>query len=100
MIKHIVLFKLKDSFTADERTEALKKVKRNFESLIEKIQEIHFYEVGINISESPKAWDVAINSEFKSLEDLKKYSDHPAHRKAVEYNSQFSQDRVVVDYEF
>lgn len=100
MIKHIVMFKLKSSIPDVERNKVLMKVKANFEALKNEIKEIAFYEVGINISESPVAYDYIINSEFKTQEDLQIYSKHPAHIKAVEFNRQFSDNRIVVDYNF
>ena len=100
MIKHIVMFKLKSSITAVERNKVLMKVKANFETLKNEIQEIAFFEVGINISESPAVFDYIINSEFKTQEDLQAYSKHSAHIKAVEFNRQFSDQRTVVDYNF
>lgn len=100
MIKHIVMFKLKEYNNNIEKLETAKKVKLNFESLIGKINEIVSYEVGINISTSPASFDVVINSDFNNIEELKKYTDHPEHRKAVKYNKQFSVEKVVVDYEY
>lgn len=99
MIKHIVMFKLKSSILETERDSVLDKIKKNFESLKSQIPEIKFFEVGLNISESPVAFDYVINSEFNSVEDLKIYSKHPAHVKAVEFNRQYSDTRHVVDYE-
>ncbi|NOZ47650.1 MAG: Dabb family protein [Chlorobi bacterium] len=98
MIKHIVMFKLKPTQTIFEKEKVAEKVKLNFESLKAKIKEIHSYTVGINISKSPSAFDVVVDSTFKSEEDLKTYSKHPEHIKAVEFNSKFSSEKVVVDY--
>jgi phenylalanyl-tRNA synthetase alpha subunit len=92
------MFKLKESIEPNERENVLNKVKENFESLKNKISEIRFFEVGINISESPVAFDYIINSEFDNIDDLKTYSKHPAHIKAVEFNRQYSDSRIVVDY--
>lgn len=94
------MFKLKPSIEQKDRNSILENVKLNFEKLVEKIPEIIFYEVGINISDSPAAYDYIINSEFASMEDLKKYSKHPAHIEAVEFNRQYSDSKTVVDYQF
>ena len=99
MIKHFVMFQVIDYMDELDKKRKALKIKSIFENLPEKIKEITFYEVGINISSSPNAYDVIINSEFDSLEDLKTYSAHPAHRAAVEENARISKIKAVVDYE-
>jgi len=98
MIRHIVMFKLKEFNSEEEKLAAAQKVKANFIALRQIISEIISYEVGINIGNSLNSYDIVINSEFKSLEDLKKYQAHPAHLSAVEFNSAFSINKVVGDY--
>lgn len=98
MIRHIVMFRLKPTIELHERENILKLVKNNFEKLVDKIPGIKFYEVGINISTSPVAYDYVINSEFESVADLEIYSTHQAHVEAVKFNRQYSDTRIVVDY--
>jgi len=100
MIKHLVMFKLKEFDSAEEKMAAAQKVKINFLELKNRIKEIISYEVGINIVNSPSSYDIVINSEFDSLENLLKYQKHPAHIAAVNFNSAYSINKVVVDYEY
>jgi len=93
------MFRLKQSIEPHERENTLKLVKKNFEKLKNKIPVIKFFEVGINISTSPVAYDYVINSELDSLADLEIYSNHPAHTEAVKFNRQYSDTRIVVDYQ-
>ncbi len=98
MIRHIVMFKLRKFDSVEEKLASAQKIRANFLDLKNFINEIISYEVGINIVNSPKSFDIVINSEFKNLEDLKKYQEHPAHLSAVALNSEFSVNKVVVDY--
>ena len=98
MIRHIVLFKLKDSQSEQERNESLNLLKINLENLKTKIKEIQFFEVGINIASSPNSYDLGLNSEFISMEDLEKYRVHPDHKKVLELVKQYTKERVAVDY--
>ena len=48
MVKHIVLFKLKDEVPAEEKLEVMTKIKEAIEALPAKISVIHKVEVGMN----------------------------------------------------
>ena len=47
-----------------------------------------------------QSYDVVLVSEFKSLEDLNIYANHPEHLKAGEFVGKVREDRIAVDYEF
>ncbi len=95
MIKHIVSFKLKE----DSKDKA-GLIKQELDSLPSKISQIKYFEVGINISDSPAAYDIVLISEFESVEDLDIYRMHPEHRKAVDLINLYRIDSMVVDYKF
>ena len=99
MIRHIVLFKIKDFSSEDERKEAAEKVLFNFRSLIGEIPQLRRYKVERDISCTNDSYDVIIDSDFDSREDLLAYKNHPAHQFAVEQNRQWCSKKVVVDYE-
>ncbi len=94
MVRHIVFFKLpKDSkVTVDELKEKLLNMKDKIEVLLD-------LEVGVNFSESPRAFDLALVTDFKTKEDLKTYSTHPVHLPVVEWIKENSIETKVVDYE-
>ena len=62
MIKHIVMWKLKDN----NKEENAKKIKTMLEGLKSEIKEIEEIEVGININKSDASMDVCLVSVFKS----------------------------------
>jgi len=96
MIKHIVMIKLKEN----DRAENAKKVKQELENLKGKIDEIKHYEVGLNISESPAAYDLVLVSEFLTLETLEIYRENPEHQKVLKFLRSVTESTAVVDYEF
>ena len=63
MVKHIVLFKLKDEAPADEKLAAMNSFKAAIEALPAKISVIRKIEVGLNINPA-EAWSIALYSEI------------------------------------
>jgi quinol monooxygenase YgiN len=98
MIKHIVMWRLKDSAGGCSKGENAKKLKTLLESLKGKIAEIKHIEVGIHFNESESSSDVVLYSEFNSKEAIEAYQKHPEHLKAVEFVKQVCEERRVVDY--
>lgn len=99
MIKHIVMWRLKDFAKGTDKTGNAEKIKEMLESLRGKIKEIAHIEVGINIIKSDNASDVVLYSEFNGREDLNAYQKHPEHSKIVQFVAEVCTERRVVDYE-
>jgi len=95
MVKHIVMWKIKDGFNKDEIYE---QIKEKVLSLKEFIPEIKHIEVGRNITSSINAYDVVLYSEFDSKEDMDTYLVHPEHVKVADFIKTVISDRKVVDY--
>jgi hypothetical protein len=100
MIRHIVLFKIKDFSSESERTEAIQNVLVTFRSLVGQIPQIRQFRVEPDCIKSPSSCDVVIDSVFDSIEDLKAYQAHPAHLDAVALNRQWSESKISGDYFF
>jgi hypothetical protein len=101
MIKHIVMWKLKDFAEGGTKAENARKIKQLLEGLKDSIKEIRRVEVGLNISaiESIDAFDVVLNIEFDNVEDLKAYQKHPEHLRVGDFIGKVRLERKVVDYE-
>ncbi len=99
MIKHIVMWRLKEQAEGATKEENAQKMKQMLEALKGMISEIVQIEVGINRLESPAAYDVVLYSEFANLEGLNAYQIHPEHEKCKEFIGKIVSDRAVVDYE-
>ena len=94
MVKHIVLFKLKDEVPADKKLTAMKE----FKALPAKISVIRKIEVGLNMNPG-ETWSIALYSEFDTLDDVKFYATHPEHVAAGKLIADVKENRACVDYE-
>jgi len=99
MIKHVVMWKLKDSAEGAAKAENARTMKAGLEALKNVIPEIRLLEVGINGKEGPDSFDIVLCSEFLNWEDLDRYQNHPEHRKLAEFVSKIRSERRFVDYE-
>jgi len=99
VVKHIVMWKLKDSHNGESKSEIIDHVKKILEELTTKIREIVELEVGVNFNPSEAAYDVVLYSVFNSREDLEIYQKHPDHLNVAGYISDVRTERTVVDYE-
>lgn len=98
MIKHIVLFKLKSFDSEAEKQAKMDEIKIRLESLIQIIPELKKIHVGLNCNPAEK-WDVVLETEFSTMDDLNTYANHPRH---VEISKNVigpvKEDRACVDY--
>jgi hypothetical protein len=100
MIRHIVLFKLREFSTPDEKKKAAEIVSAELLKLKKQIHFIREFESGINITMDESAYDWALNSSFASTDDLKAYQAHPDHQAFIQFNKDYSVKKVVIDYEY
>ena len=78
MVKHIILWQLKDELTEDERAKAKADIKEGLEGLsgqIPGLVEIRVYTEGLDSSNA----DLMLDSAFEDETSLKGYAVHPAH---------------------
>jgi hypothetical protein len=101
MIHHIVLWKLDDTYSSNEKTEIKKQLKDKLLNLLHYIDELRSIEVNFN-SENAVAdnFDIILDTKFDSIQDLKKYQIHPDHIKVAEYLKTLKLKRASIDYEY
>lgn len=99
MVKHIVLFKLKESLSDNEKACVMKNFKTAIEALPAVIGCIRKVFVGMNLNPDER-WDICLESEFDTLEDVHFYASHPAHLAAAGLLKDVKADRACVDYDF
>ena len=92
MIKHIVMWKLRDKADAAN-------IKMRLEALNGKIPGLLKIEVGIDFLASEQSADVVLYSELESREALEVYQQHPEHLAVVPIVKAAAIARTVVDYE-
>ncbi len=93
MVKHIVLYKLKDKANADQLIVW-------FKSMIGKIDVLKSLTAGKNVIESDRSYDVALVCEFDSIEDLNIYAEHPVHLPVKAYVKTVVTESHSVDFEY
>ena len=98
MLKHIVMFKLKERAEGSDRPTNIKALQEKLEALPAQIKEIKFFEVGINSIETSVAYDMVLVSEFESKEALFSYQKQPEHVLVANFVGKVCESRVVVDY--
>ncbi|WP_300729642.1 Dabb family protein [uncultured Bacteroides sp.] len=99
MVKHIVLFKLKETLSQEEKADVMNRFKSAIEALPATIPFIRRIHVGLNINPAEQ-WDICLDSEFDTLEDVKAYAVHPAHVAAAGILKDAKDGRACTDYEF
>jgi hypothetical protein len=99
MLHHIVMFKFSETPGSDQKEKNKLEVKNRLEELPAKIDVIRSMEVGINIVQRARAFDLVLIATFDNLQDLEKYRVHPAHQEFVAYVSQLREQAASVDYE-
>lgn len=98
MIKHIVMIRLMEAGSPEEKLENGRKLKAAIEGLLGKIPELLSMEVGKNLSTKASAYDLVLTSTFDSMETLETYRVHPEHQKVVELLHEVMESTAVVDY--
>lgn len=78
MVKHIILWTLKDELSAEEKEQVKKGIKEGLEGLAGKIPGMIDIKVNINGLASSNA-DLMLDSTFENEDALKGYAVHPEH---------------------
>ena len=94
MIRHIVMFKIKDEFK-DEIPQLVK----NFYGMKGKIEGMVSLEAGADFLHSDRSYDVALITEFVSHEALDAYQSHPVHLPVKKRMGEVRISSVACDYE-
>lgn len=99
MIRHIVMWKLKDGAEGASKEKNAQKLKLILEGLRTNIDEISAVEVGIQInSEGDEALDVVLICDFETELDFQMYTRNAHHQKAISFIETVAEERFYVDY--
>ena len=99
MIKHVVMWRLKDEAEGASKEDNAKIMKEKLMNLVGVIEEIKHFEVGLNYEKSDMAFDIVLYSVYEDQEALDRYQVHPEHKKVGAFIKAVTCERVVVDYE-
>ena len=99
MIKHVILWTLKNEYSEEEKAQIKLGIKQNLEGLLGKIPGLSEIKVNINGLSSSNA-DLMLDSTFENVEALKNYAVHPEHVHVADtYVRPFTATRSCLDFE-
>ena len=99
MLKHIVMWKLKEQAeAADKATNALK-MKALLDACANLVPGMHAFEVAIAKAGLEATYDVVLYSEFESSAVLAAYQKHPDHVALKPFFAAVVEGRQCMDYE-
>ena len=99
MVKHIILWQLKDELTADEKVLIKSGIKEGLESLMGKIDGLVVIKVESDGLESSNA-DIMLYSVFENEAALKSYAVNPAHVQVADTKVRpYTKTRLCLDFE-
>ena len=99
MVKHIILWQLKDSLTEEEKRQVKLEIKEGLEGLAGQIPGLLEIKVNIDGLSSSNA-DLMLDSSFTDEAALKGYAVHPKHVAVADGKVRpYTANRVCLDYE-
>lgn len=99
MVRHVILWKLKETLSNEEKEKVTQEIKENLEALVGVVPGL----ISMDIIRQPLASssaDVMMDSLMESEEALKEYQTHPEHVKVADtYVRPFTEVRMCMDFE-
>ena len=94
MIRHIVLFKIKEEFKAE-----IPDMVERFYAMKGKIEGMVSLEAGADFLHSERSYDLALITEFETREAFDAYQTHPVHMPVKKRMHEVRSASVACDYE-
>jgi quinol monooxygenase YgiN len=98
VIRHIVMWKLKESAEGATREENLVKLKALLESCRNLVPGTLRLEVGVAEAGLASTYDIALVSDFTDKAALDAYQDHPDHAPVKQFAKAVAESRQCVDH--
>lgn len=99
MVKHVIIWTLKDTLSSEEKNSVKKDIKAELEALMGAIDGL--VDISVQIDRLPSSnGDLMLDSTFKDEAALKAYATHPAHVAVADtYVRPFTAIRSCIDFE-
>ena len=94
MIRHIVLFKIKDEYKKE-----IPQLVQNFYGMKGKGEGMIHLEAGADLLHSERSYDIALTTDFDSMESLNAYQSHPVHLPVKARMHEVRSASVACDFE-
>jgi len=94
MVKHIVMFKLKEK--SSDNLNALASALNGMKGQIETLS---FLEVGEDFKNTDRSFDLVLTTHFENRQGLEAYAGHEVHQPVIQLARSLCSQTVVVDYE-
>ncbi|CAL8474068.1 Dabb family protein [Caballeronia sp. S22] len=99
MVRHIVMWKLKENAEGASRAENAEKLKAKLETCRSIVKGQGHFEVGTAQPGFACTYDVVLVSDFDDHAALEAYQVHPKHQALKDFVAAIREDRQCVDYE-
>ncbi len=99
MIRHIVMWTLKDSAEGAGKASNARRMKELLEALPARIPFVRELAVGIDVFAATPPCDVVLSTSFDTRADLDAYQVNPDHLAVVAFIKKVVANRNVLDYE-
>lgn len=101
MIKHIVMFELKQEANGKTREENLEQALDMLADFQAQIPTLESFEARTNAKEAPMDnYHLALICDFKDMEGLNEYQNHPVHKAFGAFITPVRERRACIDYEY
>lgn len=98
MLTHIVSININSSYSKSERENAIFEITSVLKSLPKNIEQIIYYEVGVNTRKVPGGMDIILISKFNNKKDLEIYRTHKEHLSALKIINKHKENSFFTDY--
>ena len=99
MLKHIVMWKLKEEAEGADKLSNAREMKRRLEACADIVPGQLKFEVALAQPGLEATYDVVLYSEFADKAALQAYIDHPTHKAVVPFIGAVREGRQCMDYE-
>ena len=101
MVKHIVMFKLKEEFNGKTAMENAAEARARAERLRDLVPSVVKMKAVCNAPAADGTnYELALICDFQDMEGLNAYQNHPEHVKFGAFISQMRESRACIDYEY
>jgi hypothetical protein len=92
------MWRIKDFAEGNDKETNIAIAKEKLIALTAKLPQVKFFEFGRCIGSGEMFFDVALNMEFETPEDLDSYMTNPEHKEISAFIAKIRGDRACVDY--